>query len=79
MLLLIHFVWAIGGYMCWWPVVRLFGLLIGWLGDWWIGWLIGCLILVLVECLLDDTAIISLNGFTEHKSSAELYGKRTQV
>ena len=39
---------------------------------WLVGWF--WFILVLVDCSLDRTTIISLIGFTEHKSSADHYG-----
>ena len=39
---------------------------------WLVGWF--WFILVLVDCSLDRTTIISLIGFTEHKSSADHNG-----
>ena len=73
-------VWAFGFYIslldCWsvvWLVV-FFLWLVGW--SVLVGWLVGWFgfILVLVDCSLDRTTIISLLVFTEHKSSADHNG-----
>ena len=62
-----------------WTADRLFGWLFSYFFFFVVGWLVGLVgwlwfILVLVDCLLGCTTIISLLDFTKHKSSADHNG-----